>query len=85
MDWPAQSPGFNLIENAWALLKKRLRPRDAYPSNSDELFSVLLHEWNTIPDTYFTALIDSMLTRAAIVKINNGKSSKYRMVFRNVE
>ena len=72
----AQNPDLNPIENAWALLKKRLRSSDTYPSNADELFSVLQHEWNAIADTYLTSLIDSMPTRAAIVKMNNGKSSK---------
>ena len=51
-------------------------PLDSYYSNADELFSVIQHEWNAIPDMDFTSPTDSMSNRAGIVKGNNGKSTK---------
>ena len=38
---PTQSPDLNPIENAWAVLKKRLRERPEYPRNADDLFQIL--------------------------------------------
>jgi transposase len=41
MDWPPNSPGLNSIENAWALLKARLRKPQQDPSeyfNTEEEF-----------------------------------------------
>ena len=48
-----------------------------YPSNTDELFSVLQNECNAIPNTCFNLITDSSPTTAAIAKMNNGKSTKY--------
>ena len=77
MDWPAQSPDLNPIENAWAILKRRLRKRARYPKNADELFSILQQEWSSIPNSYFKKLVSSMHTRVQLVKLNKGRSTKY--------
>ena len=77
MDWPAQSPDLNPIENARALLKKRLRTRSTYPSNAIELFNALQQEWSTLPQSYFVSLARSMPTRAIMVRLNKGSSTKY--------
>ena len=37
----AQSPDLNPIENAWAMLKRRLRKRANYPKNADDLFDII--------------------------------------------
>ena len=39
MDWPAQSPDMNAIENVWKLLNERSKNRN--PSNVDELWTYL--------------------------------------------
>ena len=77
MCWPAQSPDLNPIENAWAYLKRRLRQHRPYPRNVAELFDVMQHEWQLIPDSYFIKLVESMPTRATLVKLNKGASTKY--------
>ena len=77
MDWPAQSPDLNPIENAWAFLKRRLREHRPYPRNISELFDLMQHEWKSIPDSYFKNLVRSMPTRATLVKLNKGGQTKY--------
>ena len=77
MNWPAQSPDLNPIENACSMLKRKLRRRLRFPTNTTELFSVLQEEWMSIPDSYFTNLVRLMPTRSNLVKINRGKSTKY--------
>ena len=76
MKWPTQSPDFNPIENAWAVLKKRLRERPEYPRNADNLFQILQEKWFAIPNEFFS-LIRSINTRARIVKSGKGVSTKY--------
>ena len=62
MKWPAQSPDLNPIENACAVLKKRLRERPEYPRNADHLFQILQEELYAILNEFFTSLIRSMNT-----------------------
>ena len=78
MVWPAQNPESNPIENAWALLKRRLRQRTTYPTNADNLFDALCEQWNLIPDSYFSNLIHSMSTRVHLVRKSKGRSTNYR-------
>ena len=74
---PAQSPDLNPIENAGALLKSRLCKYYPYPRNITELLDLMRLEWQSIPDSHFINLFRSMPTRAAIVKLKRGGSTKY--------
>ena len=66
--WTPQSPDLNPIENAWAILKRRLRLSDTYPSNINALFYELSKIWNALPDSYFRNLVASMGRRGKSVK-----------------
>lgn len=59
----SSSPHVNPIENAWAILKKRLRVRPRFATNVSDLFDMLQEECVSIPDTCFINLVRSMPAR----------------------
>ena len=46
MEWPAQSPGMDPIENVWKLLNEK--PQENNPINVEELWTNLKEEWEKI-------------------------------------
>ena len=75
LDWPAQSPDLNPIENLWNELDRRLKDRDC--NSEDDLFDTLKDGWDSIPADYMEKLIDSMPRRCAAVIAANGNGTKY--------
>lgn len=67
MEWPAQSPDLNPIENLWALLKIRLARYENAPQNLNELWSRVQAEWANIPKDHIENLVDSMPKRVKCV------------------
>ena len=65
IDWPAQSPDLNPIENLWSILDERCK--DRRPQSREELFEILQTEWNRLPVSLLTNLVDSMPRRVAEV------------------
>ena len=65
MEWPAQSPDFNPIEN-W----KRC------PQNDLELFEILKSDWNSLDINILENLVDSMAKRCKLVIESNGMPIK---------
>lgn len=47
MEWPAQSPDLNPIENLWADIKNAVH--EAKPRNAEELWNVVQLSWAAIP------------------------------------
>ena len=78
---PSFSPDLNPIENAWHLLKSRLRKRftqgEHRPHSEDELWEALSEEWERIDQNTLDRLIDSMPERVAEVAKANGAHTKW--------
>ena len=49
LDWPAQSPDLNPIEQLWDELEQRLRARPSHPTSVCDLTNALLEEWSKFP------------------------------------
>ncbi len=59
LDWPANSPDLNPIENLWGIVKRKMR--DTRPNNADELKATVKETWASIPPQQCHKLITSML------------------------
>jgi transposase len=75
LDWPAQSPDLNPIEHVWKQLNCNAKNRS--PSNEDELFQILLKEWNQLNADFLQNLVSSMPKRCQAVIDSNGMPTKY--------
>ncbi len=58
LDWPANSPDLNPIENLWDIVKRKMR--DTRPNNADELKATVKETWASIPPQQCHKLITSM-------------------------
>lgn len=74
-DWPPQSPDLNIIENLWAILKDRVVNR--FPSTKEDLWNIILDEWNKIDKEIITRLYDSIPRRIQMIIKNKGSGIKY--------
>jgi len=77
MDWPAQSPDLNPIENLWKILKDRVNRRQPRPMNVEAMAEALLEEWDEIDGDLLLRLCESMPNRIQLVIANRGYSCRY--------
>ncbi len=75
LDWPANSPDLNLIENLWGIVKRKMR--DTRPNNADELKAAIKETWASIPPQQCHKLITSMPRRIEAVIKAKGVPTKY--------
>ncbi len=67
LDWPANSPDLNPIENLWAIVKRKMRNKR--PKNADELKATVKETWASIPPQQCHKLITSTPRRIeAVIK-----------------
>ncbi len=67
LDWPANSPDLNPIENLWSIVKRKMR--DTRPNNADELKATVKETWASIPPQQCHKLTTSMPRRIeAVIK-----------------
>ncbi len=65
LNWPANSPDLNPIENLWGTVKRKMRY--ARPNNAEELKATIRATWALITPEQCHRLIDSMPRRIAAV------------------
>ena len=75
MNWPAQSPDLNPIENLLGQLNRLAQDRN--PQNEDKLFEILKHAWHSMSDKYLHNLVESMPSRCKAVTPSKGWPTKY--------
>ena len=76
LDWPAQSPDLNPIENLWHEVKNALR-RKPNPSNLVDLEYLVQEAWRDISPEYCHRLVDSMPDRVNACIKTGGGPTKY--------
>ncbi|KAI2644721.1 Transposable element Tcb1 transposase [Labeo rohita] len=75
LNWPANSPDLNPIENLWDIVKRKLR--DARPNTLDELKAAIEASWASITPQQCHRLIASMPRRIEAVISAKGFRTKY--------
>ncbi len=73
LNWPANSPDLNPIENIWGIVKRKMRY--ARPNNAEELKATIRATWALITPEQCHRLIDSMPRRIAAVKMQEPQLS----------
>ncbi|KAI2652587.1 Transposable element Tcb1 transposase [Labeo rohita] len=75
LNWPANSPDLNPIENLWDIVKRKLR--DARPNTLDELKAAIEASWASVTPQQCHRLIASMPRRIEAVISAKGFPTKY--------
>jgi len=75
LEWPANSPDLNPIENVWRVMKDVVQQKKR-PKNADEMKAALQAAWETIPTEKLEQLVCSMPNRMkAVVEAKGGSTS----------
>ena len=74
MEWVPQSPDLNPIENLWSIVKHNVEKR--MPKGQTELKKFMKEEWEKIPNSTLSNLVDSMKRRCELIIEKNGDNRK---------
>jgi transposase len=77
MNWPAQSPDLNPIENCWSYLKSKIYAHEKPANGLHELWERVEIEWEAISQDYLTKLYESMPKRMQACIRAKGYWTKY--------
>ncbi len=75
LDWAANSPDLNPVENLWGIVNRKMR--DTRPNNADDLKAAIKATWASIPPQQCHKLITSMPRRIEAVIKAKGAPTKY--------
>ncbi len=75
LDWPANSPDLNPVENLWGIVKRKMR--DIRPNNADDLKATIKATWASISPEQCHRPIASMPRRIDAVIHAKGDPTKY--------
>ena len=74
LDWPPYNPDLNIIENLWAIVKKRLAKQSVSWENLEDKVQEI---WNSIELETVQKLYDSIPERLEAVASSNGFISRF--------
>lgn len=77
LDWPAQSPDLNPIENLWAIIKQKRAKKFGMPTSRNELISQIFEIWDNIDEDLRNKLAESIYDRLNEVLRKNGGQINY--------
>lgn len=63
LEWPANSPDLNSLENVWKLLKNAVQHGQSIPKSLDELKATIQREWTLVSSSQLLTLCHSMPAR----------------------
>lgn len=77
---PAYSPDMNIIENLWAILKRRIKEQIfefGQPSAREDFFNLIENCWHSIPLEIIENLYLSLPKRMRLIVENDGNLTRY--------
>ena len=77
MDWPAQSPDLNPIENLWRIIKIRVSARRHQIHTIEAMEQAITKEWKLLKEEDYRRCIESMPRRIELVIKAKGGAIKY--------
>ncbi|KAI6009495.1 hypothetical protein F5J12DRAFT_719125 [Pisolithus orientalis] len=67
----------NIIKHVWRYVECHVHTRTTLPSNVTDLWNANVEEWESIEESYLTALYDSMLECVQALLTAKGSHTRY--------
>jgi len=77
LEWPANSPDLNPIENLWGLLARAVFANGRQFKTKEELTQEILKQWALMDAEHLISLVESLPNRIIDVILCKGSNTKY--------